>query len=94
MAYAFSMADKMLPFRLLLNLTHSSSGPKSYKVCLKSKRVIASEIEDGVRIFEPNRPNCLTTDWSKDGIGYWLLQNAVIVPNLSHFVAMMDGKSL
>jgi len=31
-------------------------------------------MEEGVRIFDKSRPTCLATDWSKDGIGFWLLQ--------------------
>ncbi|XP_072168844.1 uncharacterized protein [Diadema setosum] len=40
----------------------------------ESKAAIASEIEEGVRIFDPSKPTCLATDWSKDGISFWLLQ--------------------
>ena len=28
----------------------------------------------GVQIFDPGKPTCLATDWSKTGIGFWLLQ--------------------
>ena len=31
-------------------------------------------MEDGVRIFDPSKPTCLATDWSKTGIGFWLFQ--------------------
>ena len=27
-----------------------------------------------MRIFDPSKPTCLATDWSKNGIGFWLLQ--------------------
>ena len=39
-----------------------------------SKTIIANEIEDGVRILDPSKTTCLATDWSKTGIGFWLLQ--------------------
>ena len=40
----------------------------------ESKSKIIQEIEHGVRIFDKSKPTCLATDWSKDGIGFWLLQ--------------------
>lgn len=40
----------------------------------ESKTVIASEIAEGVKIFDPQKPTCLATDWSKSGTGFWLLQ--------------------
>ena len=52
MAYAFSMADKMLPFRKLLKPnTPFQWTEELHGLFEKSKRVIASEIEDGVRIL-------------------------------------------
>ena len=38
----------------------------------ESKAVIASEI--CVRIFDKSKLTCLTTDWSKNGFGFWLFQ--------------------
>ncbi|KAL5016074.1 hypothetical protein ScPMuIL_005663, partial [Solemya velum] len=29
---------------------------------------------EGVKIFDRNKVTCLATDWSKDGIGFWLVQ--------------------
>ncbi len=29
---------------------------------------------EGVRIFDKSRPTCLATDWSKEGVGFWILQ--------------------
>ena len=40
----------------------------------ESKEVIIREIHEGVRIFDKTKPTCLATDWSKDGIGFFLLQ--------------------
>ena len=74
-AYAFAAAKVMEPFRKLLK-----SDVKFYwdeqleEVFQNSKSVIISQIEHGVQIFQKSRPTCLATDWSKTGIGYWLLQ--------------------
>ena len=40
----------------------------------KSKSVIVETIRHGVEIFDINRPTCLRPDWSRQGIGFFLLQ--------------------
>ena len=40
----------------------------------KSKALIIEAIRNGVRIFDPLKPTCLRPDWSKRGVGYFLLQ--------------------
>lgn len=74
-SYAFSMTDRMLPFRQLLK----PSTPFKWEsipddLFQESKAVIINEIENGVRIFDPTKPTCLVTDWSENGIGFWLFQ--------------------
>ena len=39
-----------------------------------SKRCIVDSIKHGVEIFDPHRRTCLRPDWSKNGIGYILIQ--------------------
>jgi hypothetical protein len=39
-----------------------------------TKEAIVADIQHGVRIFDTQRPTCIMTDWSKQGIGFWLLQ--------------------
>ena len=39
-----------------------------------SRAAIVQEIRDGVEIFDLKRKTCLTPDWSKQGIEYWLRQ--------------------
>lgn len=74
-AYAFSMADRMQPFRDLLKPDTPFHWTNDLQALFnESKHAIAREIEKGVRIFDPDRITCLATDWSKDGIGFWLLQ--------------------
>ena len=74
-SYAFSIADKMQPFRDLLKQgTPFRWDPHLNNLFEESKAVIVKEIEEGVRIFDKTKPTCLTTDWSKSGIGFWLLQ--------------------
>ena len=39
-----------------------------------SKKLIVEAIHDGVEIFDQTRRTCLTTDWSRSGMGYFLHQ--------------------
>ena len=39
-----------------------------------SKQHILSLVEEGVKKYQIGRPTCLATDWSKEGIGFVLLQ--------------------
>lgn len=74
-SYAFSMAERMQPFRRLLqNGVRFEWTPELEAAFRESKDVIVHEIERGVRIFDKARPTCLATDWSKEGVGFWLLQ--------------------
>ena len=74
-SYAFSMTEKMLPFRELLKPGVKFKWDEHLdKLFNDSKSVIISEIEEGVKIFDRNKVTCLSTDWSKDGIGFWLFQ--------------------
>ncbi len=74
-SYAFSMTDKMLPFcQLLKPSTPFHWDDHLNNLFEESKLVIVKEIAEGVRIFDKTKPTCLATDWSKTGIGFWLLQ--------------------
>ena len=66
----------MAPFRELL-----SKKSKTFywdealdKIFEESKAKIVEQIKDGVRTFEKDRVTCLSTDWSKTGLGYTLSQ--------------------
>ena len=74
-AYAFSMSTHMRPFRDLLKPDNKFSWTEDLeKAFTKSKAVMVEEMEKGVRLFEPYRPTCLSTDWSNEGIGFTLKQ--------------------
>ena len=74
-SYAFSMTDKMQPFRSLLQPKSVFKWTDELDVLFEeSKHKIVQEIKDGVRIFHVSKPTCLATDWSKEGIGFWLFQ--------------------
>lgn len=78
-SYAFSMTTTMLPFRELLKPSEKFHWEDSHQSAFDvSKSTIVKEILDGVRIFDKTKP---TTDWSKDGIGYWLFQKHCQCPS-------------
>ena len=74
-SYAFSMAECMQPFRQLLKPSKTFTWDDQLdNIFNESKSIIIKEIENGVKIFDKNKPTCLATDWSRDGIGFWLFQ--------------------
>ena len=74
-AYAFAVADHMQPFRGLLKPDQPFAWTEHLDHLFKqSKIVIINQIRHGVEIFDQSRPTCLATDWSKEGLGYWLVQ--------------------
>ena len=80
-SYYTSMTERMRPFRDLLK-------PKSpffwddqlQQLFEESKEGIIQDIQQGVKIFDKGRKTCLTTDWSKEGIGFFLLQKHCACP--------------
>lgn len=74
-SYAFSMAKRVQPLRQLLKPEQKFEWTDELNTIFEeSKDVIIAEIEEGVQIFDKTKPTCLATDWSKEGIGFWLLQ--------------------
>ena len=74
-SYAFASAQRMSPFRALLKPgTHFNWTDELDQLFRESKQVIIKEIHEGVQIFDKTKPTCLATDWSKEGLGFYLLQ--------------------
>ena len=75
-SYTFSQTEIMALFWELLK----TRDQKFYwddtldKIFEELKLKIIKEIENGVKTFEVNRPTCLSTDFSRTGIGYFLFQ--------------------
>ena len=75
MSYAFSVADRMIPFHQLLKSGDTFLWDSSLEDAFQaSKQVIANEIETGVKIFDKSKPTCIATNWSKDCIRFWMFQ--------------------
>lgn len=85
-AYAFSRAATMAPFRDLLKPATTFAWSTDLQEAFdESKQTIIEQINAGVEIFERNRPTCIATDWSKTGIGYWMFQKHCDCPQRELF---------
>ena len=80
-AYAFAAADHMAPFRHLLQpKTPFVWTDELDKLFEESKHVIVQKISEGVFLFDTEIPTCLATDFSKTGVGFFLLQKTCKCP--------------
>lgn len=81
-AYAFAQSSTMAPFRELLK----AKGTRFYwddslnTLFEQSKKIVVDKVREGVKSFEIHRPTCLSTDWSKSGIGFLLQQKHCSCP--------------
>ena len=74
-SYTLSTAECMLPFRELLKpSTKFEWTDELENMFHQTKQFIISEIKKGVEIFDPTKPTVLSTDYSKTGIGFSLMQ--------------------
>ena len=65
----------MEPFKPFLSPRCKFSwSPQLEEAFQSSKDAIISAIRQGVEIFDMHRRTCLRPDWSRRGIGYFLLQ--------------------
>ena len=81
-AYLFAQAEIMAPFCELL----STKNKRFYwdatldAIFQESKQKIVQLIVDGVKSFKVDRPTCISSDWSKTGIGFFLCQKHCSCP--------------
>ena len=73
--YALAQCEMMAPFRELLSKKKKFYWDETLnRLFEESKGKIISLIKDGIKTFELNRVTCVTTDWSRNGIGFILSQ--------------------
>ena len=74
-AWAYSNGSVMQPFRDLVKQNSVFSWDETLEKAFEdSKNVLIKQSEEGICTFDTKRKTCLQTDWSKEGIGYLLLQ--------------------
>ena len=83
-SYALANSDVMLLFRSLLKPSSEFVWTKETQEAFEnSKDVIIEQVKEGVRTFDVSRTTCLSTDWSKEGIGFVLLQKYCQCKNIT-----------
>ena len=74
-AWAFSKTSIMNPLRHLLSPQSEFVWNQDLNDAFeRSKKEIIESVKNDVKTFDPKRTTCLATDWSKSGIGFYLLQ--------------------
>ena len=74
-SYAFSQGKVMQPFRCLLEKQRSFYWDDTLdKLFKESKAEVIRKISQGVCAYDVKKSTCLTTDWSKNGLGFSLTQ--------------------
>ena len=74
LALAYSLSPIMLPFRDLVKNRSRFSWNQTLEKAFQETKVIFKRVRQGVSTFDINRVICLAPDWSKDGMGFLLLQ--------------------
>ena len=82
----------MIPFHDLVKKdTKFTWNPTLDKAFQKSKQVIIDLVRKGVSTFDTNRITCLASDWSKEGMGFLLLQKYCTCENERAPVCCPEG---
>ena len=85
-SYTFSMTAAMQPFRSLLKPSTPFRWTDQLAEAFQASKIhICDQIQTRVQIFDEGRPTCLATDWSKEGIGFLLLQKHCQCPSHDPF---------
>ena len=80
-SFAFSMSEVMQPFRELLKSSIKFYWDERLQTAFeKAREEIVSKVMEGVRMFDVDKVTCLATDWSKEGVGFFLLQKYCTCP--------------
>ena len=74
-AYSFAQTEEMAPYRDLLKRNRQFFWDDNMdKLFEKAKVKIVEQVEEGVKRFQMDRLTCLATDFSRKGLGFFLLQ--------------------
>ena len=81
-SYTFAVSEVMLPFRQLLRpQVPFQWNDELDRAFVASKEEIIRQCERGVRLFSMTAPTGLATDWSKQCMGWWLVQKHCQCPD-------------
>ena len=78
------LRDLMAPFRPLLSPKVQFVWSDALDIAFKrSRQLIVDQIREGVQIFDLHKQTCLRPDWSKMGLGYFLMQKHCLCPEIT-----------
>ena len=80
-SFAFAQTELMLPFRELLKHNQKFYWDQSLESLFQSTKLkIIAQIEEGIKSFDCKKATCLSTDWCKNGVGFFLFQQSCACP--------------
>ena len=85
-AYAHSISEDLAPLRGLLKHTDGEKtkflwNDQLQRAFERSKDHVTNSVVEGIETFDQGRWTCLQCDWSKDGVGFLLLQKHCKCPD-------------
>ena len=91
-AWAYSLGPIMQPFRDLIKSKSEFNWTASLQNAFeKSKNEIVQLVKEGVSTFDVKKTTCLAPDWSKQGMGFLLLQKYCLCPLTKAPVCCPEG---
>ena len=93
--WAYANCREMAPFRALVKPNATFTWTEELKELFqRCKRKIIDQVSEGVRKYNTKRATCIQTDFSKQGIGYLLLQKYCECPLINAPLCCKDGWKL
>ena len=91
-SYAYTIKEQLNPFRELVKTKDKKFfwDEQLSKLFIKTRNEIADKVCEGIMRFDPKKVTTVETDWSKEGVGYWLRQKHCTCPQLK-FDCCRDG---
>lgn len=94
-AWAYSLGPIMQPFRDLVKQNASFVWNETLdKAFQDSKARIVELVKEGIAAFDVNRVTCVAPDWSKEGMGFFVLQKYCDCPTEKAPVCCPEGWKL
>ena len=76
-SYAYTIKEQLNPFRELIKTKDKKTfywDEQLKNLFVNTRNVIADKVSEGIMTYDVNRVTTVETDWSTDGVGYWLRQ--------------------
>ena len=95
LGWGHSLSPIVTPFRGLVKHNQTFTWIETLdKLFADSKKSIIEKIKEGIHMFDTTKPTCLETDWSREGIGYLLLQKHCSYEPSNNPLCCTDGWKL